>query len=171
MLKIPIRQMREAGDATLTFAQETEKIFEDIHKRAFELFQERGCRAGYDLADWLQAERELLSVPAAELIETDTQFKLRLAMPAYEAKDIRVTVFPDTIIVSGETHQENRKKAGTVHLNELASRKLFRRLNLSSSIHVDQVTATLEEGLLRIVATKTEAATGKIQTASLAAAG
>jgi hypothetical protein len=31
----------------------------DIAKRAFELYCERGCQDGYDLQDWLQAEREL----------------------------------------------------------------------------------------------------------------
>ena len=31
----------------------------DIAKRAFELFCERGCLNGYDLDDWLRAEREL----------------------------------------------------------------------------------------------------------------
>ena len=37
-----------------------------IAKRAFELYQTRGCRDGYDLNDWLEAEREVLSqVPPA----------------------------------------------------------------------------------------------------------
>ena len=32
---------------------------DDIARRAFELFCDRGCRHGYDVEDWLQAEREL----------------------------------------------------------------------------------------------------------------
>jgi len=31
----------------------------DIARRAFEIYCERGCRDGYDMQDWLQAEREL----------------------------------------------------------------------------------------------------------------
>ena len=31
----------------------------DIARRAFELYCERGCKDGYDVQDWLQAEREL----------------------------------------------------------------------------------------------------------------
>lgn len=31
----------------------------DIAKRAFEIYCERGCQDGYDVQDWLQAEREL----------------------------------------------------------------------------------------------------------------
>jgi len=31
----------------------------DVARRAYELFQERGCEPGCDLDDWLRAEREL----------------------------------------------------------------------------------------------------------------
>lgn len=31
----------------------------DIANRAFALYCERGCQDGYDVQDWLQAEREL----------------------------------------------------------------------------------------------------------------
>jgi hypothetical protein len=30
-----------------------------IRKRAYQLFEERGRQPGHDLADWLQAEREI----------------------------------------------------------------------------------------------------------------
>jgi len=31
----------------------------EIAARAFELYRERGCQQGYDVEDWLRAEREL----------------------------------------------------------------------------------------------------------------
>ena len=31
----------------------------DIARRAYELFEKRGCEHGHDVDDWLQAEREL----------------------------------------------------------------------------------------------------------------
>jgi hypothetical protein len=38
---------------------------DDLHiliaKRAFERYQGRGCQDGFDLDDWLEAEREVLS--------------------------------------------------------------------------------------------------------------
>ncbi len=34
---------------------------EDIARRAYELFQARGGKHGYDIEDWLKAERELRS--------------------------------------------------------------------------------------------------------------
>jgi hypothetical protein len=32
---------------------------DDVARRAYEMFCERGCEHGHDLDDWLQAEREL----------------------------------------------------------------------------------------------------------------
>ena len=47
--------MREAFETPLsTVIQE-----EDIARRAFELYEARGCQNGHDLEDWLQAEQEL----------------------------------------------------------------------------------------------------------------
>jgi hypothetical protein len=43
----------------------------DIARRAYELYEKRGREHGYDLDDWLQAERELqdaLSSTAASLL-------------------------------------------------------------------------------------------------------
>ena len=38
----------------------TEKIREeDIARRAFQLYEARGCQSGHDVEDWLEAEREL----------------------------------------------------------------------------------------------------------------
>jgi hypothetical protein len=35
------------------------KFQEQIAERAYELWQQRGCAHGYDLADWFQAEIEI----------------------------------------------------------------------------------------------------------------
>ena len=43
-------------------AKETPSLSEDeIRRRAFELFEERGGQGGQELEDWLRAEREIRS--------------------------------------------------------------------------------------------------------------
>jgi hypothetical protein len=34
---------------------------EEVRRRAFELFMERGGRHGHDVEDWLRAEKELMA--------------------------------------------------------------------------------------------------------------
>ena len=43
----------------------TSASFEQIQRRAYELFEARGATHGCDLADWLTAERELTGTAAA----------------------------------------------------------------------------------------------------------
>jgi Protein of unknown function (DUF2934) len=40
---------------------------EEIEKRAYQLFEERGCRDGHALEDWIDAERELAKPESIEL--------------------------------------------------------------------------------------------------------
>ncbi|WHZ14958.1 MAG: hypothetical protein OJF52_001798 [Nitrospira sp.] len=41
----------------------SDELQERIAKRAYELYLERGCREGCDVEDWVDAEREILTVP------------------------------------------------------------------------------------------------------------
>jgi hypothetical protein len=43
---------------------------EQIAHRAYELYMERGCEDGHDLADWLAAERELTELSEASVSTT-----------------------------------------------------------------------------------------------------
>jgi HSP20 family protein len=155
-MRIPVQHDAAGEVSAATLSQEIDRVFEDVSKRAFELFQHRGSIPGNDRDDWFQAERELLWSPPIELIETETQYKLRLAAPGYTAGDIKVSALPDAIVVSAEAEKESQKKAGTVHTNEITSRKLFRRVELPSQIDVDKVTASFEGGLLLLTAAKSK---------------
>ena len=44
-------------------AEAGEDLTKRISQRAYELYEQRGGFHGYDLEDWLQAERELLGKP------------------------------------------------------------------------------------------------------------
>ncbi len=42
---------------------------EQIRKRAYEIYLQRGCQHGHDRDDWLQAEYELLQLPVRKLAQ------------------------------------------------------------------------------------------------------
>jgi Protein of unknown function (DUF2934) len=48
-----------AMPAPAATSQSTAPSRDDVARRAFELYCERGYQDGYDVQDWLQAEREL----------------------------------------------------------------------------------------------------------------
>lgn len=41
----------------------SDELQERIAKRAHKHYLERGCREGYDVEDWVDAEREILTLP------------------------------------------------------------------------------------------------------------
>ena len=45
---------------------------EEIARRAYELYTQRGCEHGKDLEDWVRAEKELSDEPIARPAETRT---------------------------------------------------------------------------------------------------
>ena len=51
--------MPRPASTTSMLSQSTNPTANDIARRAFELYCERGCQEGRDVEDWLQAEREL----------------------------------------------------------------------------------------------------------------
>ena len=160
MTTVAVQKVKAPETAPSLF-QAMDKLFNDVRKRAFDLFQRRGALDGADLQDWFRAERDLVWAPESEMVETDKDFQMKIALPAMEAKDIQVSALPGAIIVQGETSHKEEKKEGKVHFSEFSERKLFRRFEMPTGIDVEQVKATLENGMLQITAAKTPAAKEK----------
>ena len=45
---------------------------EDIARRAYELYTQRGCEPGKDVEDWIRAEQELGAEPKSKLEKAKT---------------------------------------------------------------------------------------------------
>jgi len=60
--------------------------FEAIERRAFDLFEKRGCEPGHNVEDWLKAEHELMGWPAAELTEKDNVYHMQITPPALKPR-------------------------------------------------------------------------------------
>jgi len=136
------------------FFSEIEKAFDAIRLRAFELFERRGGVPGNEMEDWLAAERELFWVPQAEMAENGKEFKMEVAVPGFDAGEVKVTAVPGEIIVKANAEKRNEKEEEGICYSEFGSKSLYRRFDMSTPIDVDKVTATIEKGMLTIVAPK-----------------
>jgi HSP20 family protein len=144
------------GEETLPIFAEIGKRFDEIRRRAFELFCQRGASHGQDLDDWLKAEREILGWNAAELKENDKAYEIELALPGFEAKDVEVTAAPDEIVIHAASEHEKKSEEGKVVWTEFGSSEVYRRVALPGPADIDKVTAKLEKGMLKIKAPKAE---------------
>jgi HSP20 family molecular chaperone IbpA len=131
-------------------------ITDEIRERAFGLFELRCGTHGSDIDDWLHAEREMVFAPRAELLESKDLFRVRVAMPGFDAADVEVCATPESLIIQAEAAHAHDGEEGDVHFCEFSGKKLFRRVDLPARINSGRVTASLEKGILQVNAPKDE---------------
>ena len=113
------------GEKPPVFA-EVERTIDKIQQRAFSLFEKRGERPGLDREDWLLAEHEVLGTSLAELLESDKEWKLTVAVPGVESKDITVTATPESLIVQADWSHRHSEADGEIRFCEFSREALCR---------------------------------------------
>jgi HSP20 family molecular chaperone IbpA len=134
--------------------RQLEEVFDSIRQRAYELYEKHGANPGRDLENWLEAERQLIWSPPAEMVETETEYRIRVIAPDFNPGEVKVAATPELLIVEAENRRTRAENDGCVVFTEFARRKLFRRFILPGVIDVGRVTATLGKGELTIIAPK-----------------
>lgn len=152
MSQVAIKKVNDTAKGTPAIFDEMAKRFQEVERRAFDLFEKRGREFGHELEDWLNAEHEVLGWPAGELAEKDGSYEMRISLPGFEAKEVEVTAAPNEIVVHAATKEEKKEEKANVLWTEFGSNDVYRRFEVPNSINVDKVTANLENGLLRIKA-------------------
>ena len=139
--------------------KKTESIFDELNslhdrimKRAFEIFDGEGHIFGRDLDNWLQAEQELVWKPAIELEEKDNAFRLQIATPGVDPKDIDIEVTPEYVLVKAEGRHEHKEEKAKVHICEFSASNMFRSVHLPQKIDPDKVKAEFQNGMLTLTA-------------------
>lgn len=156
MSQVAIDKYKNSETISPTLLERLESITDSIRKRAFHLFHSRGGANGSDLEDWLHAERDVVWSPASELVENEKDLRARIALPGFDVKDVQVSVTPDSLVIeAGATHSHEDKSAN-VRFCEFSEKQLFRRISLPAAIDVDKVKASLDKGILEVIAPKAE---------------
>lgn len=162
MSTVLIKRVRHLnGGAKPPAFAEVEKTIEKIQRRAYNLFERRGGLSGLDMDDWLLAEHAVLGSSSAELLESDKELKLMVAVPGVESKDVTVTASPEALIVQANARHRHSGADGEIRFCEFSDDKLCREFGLPSPIDVNTVSASLDKGMLNVVAAKTAKSNGK----------
>jgi HSP20 family molecular chaperone IbpA len=163
MADIEVQKVEKLEDRALPIFQQVDEMLGRIQQRAYELFAARSFAHGYDVEDWLAAERELCW-PATELAEREKDYVVSVALPGFEPGQVSVTATPRELIVHAKTErrEEPARKEPKVHWSEFRSNDVYRRIELSEPIDVAKVSATLSQGLLKIVAEKAVKKVGSV---------
>ena len=123
--------------------REFEEMMDQVTRRAYQLFESRGEEHGRDWDDWLEAEKEILGTPAAAVAEDDERFEIRIALPGFDASQIRITTGPHDLVLYG------RKTTG-----DWDGLRVMRGIRYRGPVDVSGVRASFKDGVLAVVAPK-----------------
>jgi HSP20 family molecular chaperone IbpA len=157
MSKVAIEKINEPKRGESSLLAEMDRMTQAIRQRAFDHFLGRGGLFGKDLDDWLRAERELIWTPGAEMIQNDDEVSVRVQAPGLDPENIKITATPQTILIQAQVNHTHQHTDGNVCFCDLTE-KMLRRVDLPEPINVDKVTATLDKGILNVVAPKAQSA-------------
>ena len=139
-------------------AHQRDDIDRMIAQRAYELFERRRCLHGNDVADWLQAEDEIVHGCRHDLRESTDAITLRAEMPsAYPADQLLVSVEPWRLIVSGEREVDVSYWDGVKTCTETRSQRIFRAHDLPVEVDPSAAKAVLRDNTLEVVMPKADA--------------
>lgn len=154
MAQVAINRCSDLESAPRLVLEQTRAIKQAIQQRAFDLYRSHPDDHNCAAEDWLRAEREVVWVPTAELIETDKEWRARIAVPGFAAKDLQVSATPKSLIVQASDGHSRAQAKGNVSFCEFSSKRLFRQINLPSPIDFNKVSASLDRGILAVIAPK-----------------
>jgi HSP20 family protein len=111
---------------------------------------------------WLENEGNIwgktLTVPAVNVSENTKEYKLSIAAPGMKKNDFQIHVEANVLTISAETKMEKEEKEEEFTRKEYNYSSFARSFTLPNEVNKDKIEATYEEGVLKMVLPKTEAA-------------
>jgi len=154
MPQIAVKAVALSNEAMERMTRFRKAVHDEICEKAFRLFQQKGRQTSNELEDWVEAEHQVLCCPPSELAETKDEIRIRAAVPGFGARTMQVYVLPSSITIEGLMETTIHPSDEKIHFSELTEKKLLRQFDLPAPIDPERVTATLEDGVLRIFAKK-----------------
>ena len=133
------------------------EIYDAISRRAFELFEDDGRIFGRDLDHWFRAEAEVLHPAHVQVREADDTILVAAEVPGFSADELKLSLEPRRLTISGEKQNDNERKKGNVLYSERCSKALLRSIELPVEVNTSRATATLNNGILELTAPKAAA--------------
>src|SRR5256885_10342218 len=120
--------MQTPGAVEVKNAETREKAREVISKEL-----------GLDLANWMEAKRDLVWRPAVELTEEGDEFAARALVPGINPDDVAVLVTPERLLIKGEMRR-----------GQPDHRELLRSMEFPRPVNPAKVHAEIRDGILSV---------------------
>ena len=99
--------------------------------------------------------------PAVDIAERKDAYAVTVELPGVKLDDLEITLEDGLLTIQGERHFTNDSSEEQYHRVERSSGPFRRAITLPAHIEADQVNASMEDGVLRILVPKAEQAKPK----------
>lgn len=134
--------------------QRMSSLYDSIARRAFEIFEGRGCSNGHDLEDWFQAEAELFHSAHLAIAESEDALVASAEVPGFTANELEVRVEPRRLTITGRRGPGERGSIRKLLYCDDCPNEIFRAVSLPVEVDPGRVTATLRDGILDLAMPK-----------------
>jgi len=105
------------------------------------------------------------SLPAANVSETDKEYRIELVIPGFKKEDVKVNVQNEVLEVSAESKTEKEEKTRKFTRKEFAYGSFNRSFQLPKAADLEKISAKYDNGLLKLEIPKREGAISKAKKA------
>jgi HSP20 family protein len=149
MAGTPAKAMEPTGRAEDVFEQ-FDRIYDDLARRAFEIFLSNGNGFGHDLENWFQAESELLHPVHVQMTEDGGAVNVSAEVPGFEAQDLEIKLEPSRVTISGKRETKEERKKGKTIYHEHCANEILRIIDLPAEVDALKAEAKLKNGILEV---------------------
>lgn len=113
--------------------------------------------------DWMGGvqNNNSLNVPPVNIRETDTTYEVELSAPGKSKQDFNIDLDENVLTISSEQKSESNADEGRFTRREFSYTSFRRAFTLPETVNEDQISASYENGILRITLPKREEALPK----------
>lgn len=124
-----------------------------LFERMSEQFDDRETWP-YGLAEWPVATRS----PSLDLVEHDDEFVVTVDLPGYEKDDVNVRVTDHTLSIDADRDEAEETSDEQYLRRERSHRSAHRQVKLPETVEPDEVSATMQNGVLTVTIPKADPA-------------
>jgi HSP20 family protein len=140
-------------------------LFEDFQRGYWHVPFRQGV---LDVEPYWRGEVAFGAVPAVDIVETDTGYKVTAELPGVAAADVDVKFSNGTLTITGEKHEEKEEKKADYFLSERHYGAFKRSFRVAEGIDADKIEAKFKDGILTVLLPKTAEARKKSKTIPVA---